>query len=58
MLMKKLQTELLKLVTSKADYKIVGNEKHRLSGQKQKLFLENINRDELKKRMADKSILL
>lgn len=56
--MQKLQTELLKLVTSKADYKIVGNENHRLSGQKQKLFLENINRDELKKRMADISILL
>ena len=53
-----LQTELLKLATSNADYDKVGDEIHHLRDQKQKLLLENANRDELKKRMADMSTFL
>jgi len=53
-----LQTELLKLATSNADYDKVGDEIHRLRDRKQKLLLENANRDELKKRMADMSTFL
>ena len=51
-------TELLKLATSNADYDNVGDKIHRLRDQKQKLLLENANRDELKKRMADMSTFL
>lgn len=36
----------------------VGDEIHCLRDQKQKLLLENANRDELKKRMADMSTFL
>ena len=36
-----------------ADYDKVGDEIHRLCDQKKKLQVENANRDELKKRMAD-----
>ena len=36
----------------------VGDEIHRLRDQKQKIQLENVNRDELKKRIADKSTFL
>ena len=53
-----MQTELLKLATSNADYAKVGDEIHRLRDQKQKLLLENANRDEIKKRMADMSAFL
>jgi len=53
-----LQTELLKLATSNADYEKVGDEIHRLRDQKQKLQLESANRDELKKRIADMSTFL
>ena len=53
-----LQTELLKLATSNADCDNVGDEIHRLRDRKQKLLLENANRDELKKRMADMSTFL
>ena len=56
--LEELQTELLKLATSNADYDKVGDEIHRLRDQKQKLLLENANRDELKKRMADMSTFL
>ncbi len=56
--LEELQTELLKLATSNADYIKVGDEIHRLRDQKQKLLLENANRDELKKRMADMSTFL
>jgi site-specific DNA recombinase len=56
--LEELQTELLKLATSNADYEKVGDEIHRLRDQKQKLLLENANRDELKKRMADMSTFL
>ena len=53
-----LQTELLKLATSNADCDNVGDEIHRLRDRKQKLLLENANRDELKKRMAYMSTFL
>lgn len=53
-----LQTELLKLATSNADYDKVGDEIHRLRDKKQKLQVENANRDELKKRIADISTFL
>ena len=56
--LEELQTELLKLATSNADYDKVGDEIHHLRDQKQKLLLENANRDELKKRMADMSTFL
>jgi len=36
----------------------LGDEIHRLRDQKQKLQVENANRDELKKRMADMSTFL
>jgi len=36
----------------------VGDEIHRLRDQKQKLQLENVNREELKKRIADMSTFL
>jgi site-specific DNA recombinase len=53
-----LQTELLKLATSNADYEKIGNEIYRLRDEKQKLQVENVNRDELKKRIADMSTFL
>lgn len=56
--LKELQTELLKLATSNADYEKVGDEIRRLRDQKQKLQVENVNRDEFKKRMADMSTFL
>ena len=56
--LEELQTELLKLATSNADYDKVGDEIHRLRDQKQKIQLESANRDELKKRMADMSAFL
>lgn len=56
--LEELQKELLKLATSNADYDKVGDEIFRLRNQKQKLQVENVNRDELKKRMADMSTFL
>ena len=56
--LEKLQTELLKLATSNADYDKIGDEIHQLRDQKQKLQIENVNRDELKKRIADMSTFL
>jgi site-specific DNA recombinase len=56
--LEELQTELLKLATSNADYDKVGEEIHHLRDQKQKLLLESANRDELKKRIADMSTFL
>lgn len=46
--LEELQTELLRLAGSKDDYDGIGNEIHRLREEKQKLMLENANRDELK----------
>ena len=56
--LEELQTELLKLATSNADYEKVGDEIHRLRDQKQKLQVDNINGAELIKRMADMSTFL
>jgi site-specific DNA recombinase len=56
--LEKLQTELLKLASSNADYEKVGEEIHRLRDQKQSLMVENANRDELKKHIADMSAFL
>lgn len=53
-----LQTELLKLANSKADYEKVGNEIYRLREEKQKAQLKNLGRDELKKRITDMSSFL
>ena len=56
--LEELQNELLKLATSNADYEKVGDEIHSLRDQKQKLQVENANRDELKKQIADMSTFL
>ena len=56
--LEELQMQLLKLATSNADYEKVGDEIYRLRDQKQKLQVENANRDELKQRMADMSTFL
>jgi len=51
--LEELQTELLKLASSKANYKDIADEIYRLREEKQKVQLENIGRDELKKRISD-----
>ena len=51
--LEELQTELVKLANSKAEYDKVGDKIYRLRDEKQKVQLENIGRDELKKRIAD-----
>ena len=56
--LQELQSELLKLATSKADYEKVGNEIYRLRDEKQKLQLESAGRDEVKKRIADMATFL
>ncbi|WP_201721819.1 recombinase family protein, partial [Desulfotomaculum copahuensis] len=56
--LEELQTELVKLANSKADYEDVADEIYRLREEKQKLQVENANRDELKKRMAVMSVFL
>ena len=48
-----LQSELVKLADSKAEYEDIGNEIYHLRDEKQKLQMENIGRDELKKRITD-----
>ena len=48
-----LQAELVKLANSKAEYDKVGDEIYRLRDEKQKVQLEIIGQDELKKRIAD-----
>ncbi|MBF4482283.1 MAG: recombinase family protein [Dehalococcoides mccartyi] len=53
-----LQTQLLKLATTKADYEDVAEEIYQLREQKQKILVENANRDELRKRIADMSSFL
>ena len=53
-----LQTELLKLASSKADYEDVADEIYRLRDEKQKAQLENLGRDELQKRITDMSAFL
>lgn len=51
--LEKLQIQLLKLASSKADYEDVADEIYRLREEKQKVQLDNVGRDELKKRIAD-----
>jgi site-specific DNA recombinase len=53
-----LQTQLLKLASSKTDYEDVAEEIYQLREQKQKILVENANRDELRKRIADMSSFL
>ena len=48
----------MKLASSKADYEKVGNEIHRLRDEKQKVQMDNINREEVKKRIADMDAFL
>jgi site-specific DNA recombinase len=56
--LEELQTQLLKLVSSKADYEDVAEEIYNLREQKQNALVENANRDELRKRIADMSVFL
>ena len=51
--LEELQTELVKLANSKAEYDKVGDEIYRLRDEKQKVQLDIIGRDELKKRITD-----
>jgi len=53
-----LQAELLKRASSLADYEKVGDEIYQLREEKQKAQLENLGRDELKKRISDISTFL
>lgn len=56
--LQELQTELVKLANSKAEYDKVGDEIYRLRDEKQKLQLESLGRDKFKKRIADMSAFL
>lgn len=56
--LQELQTKLLKLANSKADYEEVADEIYRLRDQKQKAQVENAGRDELRKRITDMSAFL
>lgn len=56
--LQELQAELLKLASTKADYTGIGDEIYRLREEKQKLMVENVNRDELKNRIVDMSAFL
>jgi site-specific DNA recombinase len=48
----------LKLASSKADYEKIGDEIYRLREEKKKAQLDNLGRDELRKRIADMSNFL
>ncbi len=54
--LQELQTQLLRLVSSKADYEDVAEEIYSLRKQKQKAQVENAGRDEQRKRIADMSV--
>jgi site-specific DNA recombinase len=56
--LQELQAKLLKLATSKADYEGVADEIYYLREEKQKVQLESVGRDELRKRIADMSSFL
>ena len=56
--LEELQTQLLKLASSKADYEDVAEEIYNLREQKQKALVENAGRDELRKRITDMSAFL
>ena len=53
-----LQSELVKLTSSKVNYEKIGNEIYRLLDEKQKVQVENINCDEVKKHIADMGAFL
>ncbi|MCR3922853.1 MAG: recombinase family protein, partial [Firmicutes bacterium] len=53
-----LQTQLLKLASSKADYEDVADEIYRLRLRKQQIMIESAGRDELRKRITDMSAFL
>lgn len=48
----------MKLASSKADYEKIGDEIYRLREEKKKAQLDNLGRDELRKRIADMSNFL
>ena len=56
--LEELQTQLLKLASSKANYEKVGDKIYRLCEEKQKLQLESTDRDEVKKQITDLGIFL
>lgn len=56
--LEELQTELLKLANSKADYQDVADEIYRLREDKQNPQLVSAGRDEVKKRITDMGIFL
>jgi len=56
--LQELQSELLKLASSKADYEHVADEIYRLREENQKVQLESAGRDEVKKRISDMSAFL
>ncbi|UNC92337.1 recombinase zinc beta ribbon domain-containing protein [Candidatus Contubernalis alkalaceticus] len=56
--LEELQTQLLKLASSKADYEDVADEIYSLREQKQKAQVESIGRDEIRKRIDDMSTFL
>jgi len=56
--LEELQTQLLRLASSKADYEDVADEIYRLREQKQKALVENAGRDEQRKRITDMSAFL
>lgn len=56
--LQELQTELLKLASTKTDYEDVADEIYHLREEKQKVQLESAGRDELKKRISDMSTFL
>ena len=51
--LEELQTELVKLANSKAEYDKVGDEIYRLRDEKQEVQLDILGRNELKKRIDD-----
>jgi len=53
-----LQIQLLKLASPHVDITQVTNEIYRLSDEKQKAQVENVDRDDLRKRIAEMSIFL
>ncbi|HEY5586016.1 MAG TPA: recombinase family protein [Ruminiclostridium sp.] len=56
--LQELQSELLKLASSKADYEDVADEIYRLREEKQKIQLKSAGRDDQKKRISDMDIFL
>jgi len=56
--LEELQTQFLRLASSKVDYEDVAEEIYRLREQKQNAQVENAGQDELCKRIADMSTFL